>query len=323
MRRLAPPLVACTVSAAWFAISVPARGQTAEESARAEKLFTEAMALVDKQDFASACPKLEESQRLDPALGTEFNLALCDEKIGKLAAAWRHQSSVVKLAHATGKKGREDAARERLAALAPHVPHLVVATSQPGVVVKVDGEIVDSEAFAFYAVDAGPHTVEASAPGKQPWSQSVAVPDTPADGAGPAVPVQVPLLVALAAKTVTVEKETTNVKRIAAWAIGGLGLAGIATAGVTGVLILNAKSTAQSDCTPVCATQSGRDAVSTGKTLLPINTVAWIVGGVGLGAGVTLFFLSKPTSPSRPQTGLTLVPTVGPDAGGLSVAGRF
>jgi hypothetical protein len=300
----------------------PARAsaQSADDSARAERLFTEAMGLIDKGQFSDACPRLEESQRLDPALGTEFNLAVCDEKIGKLAAAFRHQTAVLKLAHATGKKGREDAAREHLEALTPHVAHLVLATPQSDVVVKVDGEIVDRDGFAFIPVESGGHAILATAPSMQPWSSDVTVPPSDPAAAGPEIRVDIPVLRPLEARTITVEKETTNTKRVAAWIAGGLGVAGLGTAIVTGVMILSAKSTAQGDCTPQCRDQSGRDAVNTGNSLLPINSVAWGVTAVGLGAGATLFYLSLKKTPAATAA---IGPTFGPDGGGVTLRGAF
>jgi hypothetical protein len=58
--------------------------QTAADTDRAERLFAEASALVAAGKYAEACPRFEESERLDGALGTHYNLALCFEKIGKL-----------------------------------------------------------------------------------------------------------------------------------------------------------------------------------------------------------------------------------------------
>ena len=54
---------------------------------RADALFREGRALMKKGDYATACPKLEESYRLDPAAGTGINLGDCFEKQGKVASA--------------------------------------------------------------------------------------------------------------------------------------------------------------------------------------------------------------------------------------------
>ncbi len=309
-------------------IAGDARAQSADESARAERLFTEAMGLIESGNYAEACPKLEASERMDPALGTQFNLALCEEKIGRYARAWRNFTAVEKLAHASGKRGREEAARDRLAELRPRVPHLVIATVERDVTVRLDGEVIERDLFGFVAVEGGTHTLEAIAAAKQRWSQTLSVEEA-TDGRGTAISIAIPALksapIVTRDRVVTreVTKETASGKRTAAYVLGGVGLVGVATGILTGVLVASAKSTAEASCTPTCADQSGRDAVSTGKALLPVNTAAWAAGAIGLGAGGVLWFLSRRAAPATPAPRASVSPLIEQGAGGLVLRGAF
>src|SRR4051812_4594743 len=103
-----------------------ARAQAAADPAAAQALFDEAMALMKADKFAEACPKLEASLRLDPAMGTEFNLAGCLERQGQLAKAWAHFVNVADAARAAKQHEREKGARQRAQALEPRLPRLTV-----------------------------------------------------------------------------------------------------------------------------------------------------------------------------------------------------
>jgi hypothetical protein len=264
-------------------VAMPARADSAAETERAEQLFREATSLVEKGDYAAACPKLAESQRLDPALGTQYNLALCYEKLGRLGSAWRNLRSVVRLARASGKKGREEIAQRMMNELQPRVPHIVVVTHEP-VTIAVDGERIESDDHAFVAVDAGEHVIEATAPARAPWNERTKVTLESR--------VEVPALKKIeGARIVTVEGG--NGRRTLGFALGAAGLVGIGTAAVTGILILHDKSVADEKCTPGCVDEEGRDAVSRGETLVPINYVAWGVALAGLGAGTYFVMTGK------------------------------
>src|SRR5262245_37563455 len=70
--RRAPPLRASAVNL---------------DAAAAEALFREGRQLMDSGAIAQACVKFEESLRLDPALGTMLNLAVCEERAGNTKRA--------------------------------------------------------------------------------------------------------------------------------------------------------------------------------------------------------------------------------------------
>ena len=78
------------VGIVFFARSATAQSSPSDASVAAEALFSAGRADVERGDYASACPKFADSQRLDPAPGTLINLADCEEHVGQLARAWQH-----------------------------------------------------------------------------------------------------------------------------------------------------------------------------------------------------------------------------------------
>jgi hypothetical protein len=103
------------------------------------------------------------------------------------------------------------------------------------------------------------------------------------------------------------------------WVTGGIGVAGIGTGVITGIMLANAKSTVEANCNEkICTNQQGIDAASSGQTLLVVNTAAWIVGAAGVGLGA-YFLLSS--SPGRPAA--AVVPVVSAEGAALSCVGRF
>src|SRR5688572_1601938 len=102
--------------------SAPIAAQT--DKAAAEALFREGMKLSKQGNHAQACPKLEESQRLEPSLGVQYYLADCFEKIGRTASAWANFVEVANKARLSGETAKEQTARKRAEELEPKLSRL-------------------------------------------------------------------------------------------------------------------------------------------------------------------------------------------------------
>lgn len=139
----------------------------------AQSLFEDGRRLMAAGDFESACPKLAESQTLDPSGGTLLNLAVCHEKQGRLATAWSDYKEALSIARRDNRTDRFEVAREHLATLEPQLPSLTirVARAKPEQQVLLDGAAVRAAAWGTpIAVDPGPHRLESSAAGHAAWS---------------------------------------------------------------------------------------------------------------------------------------------------------
>ncbi|HWN71672.1 MAG TPA: hypothetical protein VNM90_28740 [Haliangium sp.] len=164
-----------TTSAACLVLASPrmavAQGSDAAARAAAEELFQAARALMAAGDFTAACPKLEASLALYPALGVRLNLARCYEQIARPASAWLQYREV---AERDGQTRRAEVARARVDALGPRLPRLVVQLASaepiPGLVVTRDGATMEPALFdTVIHVDPGEREIRATAPGHLPF----------------------------------------------------------------------------------------------------------------------------------------------------------
>jgi tetratricopeptide (TPR) repeat protein len=154
--------------------------QSSSDSATAQALFDGAKKLMKAGDYSDACPKLEESQRIDAHSGTALNLADCYERTGRLASAWSTFLEAATLAKASGNAARERVASERAAALVPRLSNLLIsaphASTTPELVITRDSEVVGAAQLGLpLPMDAGEHVIAARAPGRKPWQTRVTV----------------------------------------------------------------------------------------------------------------------------------------------------
>ena len=288
----------------------------AHDTAAAEAAFAEARALIRRGQYAEACPKLEASFTLDPALGTLLNLSDCFERTGRTASAWVRYREAAAMAVQQGHREREAIARGRIAALEPQLCRLVVRTSsRPNLEVTRDGVVVDRAAIGLpVPVDPGAHVVTADAPGATRFTTRVEVPPPAKDAPCALTAVEIPALLDGEQKGAIVsppaERATeapSGPPRPDTGAPSGWGTShtlalvaassGVIALGVGTVFILKAASTqsdADAKCTSAGCTPEGRTLMSDAGASADLATVSFIVGAALVATGAVLWL----TSPS-------------------------
>lgn len=332
---LAFALVAAVLLAPAAARAQKSRSDGAKERA-ASVLFYDGRALMQRGQFAAACAKFEESLRLDRGIGTEFNLADCNERIGKIATAWAGFESVAAATKARGQLERERTARVRAKALEPKLPRLVivVASPEPGMEVRLDGQLVERAQWGTAVpVDPGMRELAATAPGHTPYLRSVSavrgvtervqlpplsspratVPDPVASGPVSTTTVTFGELPAPA--------ERSTSQRTLGYVIGGAGIASLGVAGYFGLDSLAKADRAKGHCTGDLCDAEGvglrDDAIRSGRAA----TIATFVGGIAVTTGILLLVIAPTNEPKERSVAVT--PLVGAGAGGVVLQGSL
>jgi hypothetical protein len=308
------------------------------DASPADDAFKQGRELFKAGKYAEACVAFQESQRLDPSLGTQFNIAQCEEKTGKLASALRIYKD---LAQYDTNGTRKAAAADLADKLEPRVPKLQVQLSAKpaGIVVTVDGTACPACLTGTTPVDSGTITIVVKAPG---FKDATATATIALDAKVTAVPIKLEP----AAPTVTTTTTTTTTgarpivappqavttqadgpphsrrKTYAIVAVAGGG-AVLATGVVFGILargkwndakaVCGGSTTCPTDADTMRATALG-DAASSRAN---VSTALVLAGGAIAAAGVVLYVTSPKERP------VAISASVAPGTAGLTLAGSF
>jgi len=315
--------VACGLAASGWMAAAPGEAATKADEAAAQALFDEAKQLMASGQFAAACPRLEESQRIDGGVGTLLNLADCYEKTSRLVSAWSTFLDAASAAREAGQPAREQAARDRAAALAPRLPRIVVRVEPgarvPGLTVVRDGRRVGEAQFELpIPIDAGAYTFAASAPGRRPWLQRVVV-----DGEATLTTVAVPRLAedAPGAGEGAARSPSLGAQRGLALVAAGVGAAALAVGAGFAVAAKSESDAAdaacpRSACSDAAAVARSHDAARDGN----LATVSFAAAGVALAAGVVLWLTARPATEG---TGNRSTAQLGVGLGAVQVRGAW
>jgi len=281
----------------------------------AELLDADGTSLMQQHRYAEACPKLAQSDHLQPGTGVIMRLALCYEQSGKTASAWSTYREAAGRARRSNDDSLAQLATKHASALEPRLAKVTLRLSSGAspaqVEVRCDGVLLDGSVLGTpIPMDPGAHTVETSATGRQPFRKTFVVtqgdaPATVAIDIGPGHGTSPP-----SNPSTDEGGSSRSTQRTLALVAGGVGLAGVVVGSILGVAAISNWNQARSECTngtTGCSPDAlGRE--QTVRTDALWSTIAFSVGGAGLVGGALLWWTA---------------PSVDAHRIGLALGGRF
>lgn len=280
-----------------LSFSFAARAQPSA-AAVAQVLFEEGVALMEEHRLAEACPKLAESQRIDPGGGTLLNLGACWEGLGKFASAYATYNEAASAAVKDGRRDREEIARKKLVELRPKMSYVRVAVSGPreGVEITLDDTRIGSAALGVpLPVDPGPHVLAARASGFRAYERRFeALPP------GETTNLDVPALEPERREPSPPPREETRAKPRSSGShalvlpLGVLGGALVVLGGVSGGVAFAEKAASDAGCpTATTCSEGGAAAMDRAVGFAWGSTVALGVGAAALATAAVLYFSDR------------------------------
>jgi hypothetical protein len=319
-----------------------AQAQTKQELDAARKLFQEGMALSAANNCSAALTKYRAVANVKMTAQVAFNIAECEERLGKLVSALGNYRLAASQAQGD-PKAKDVASRvaDRIDALDARIPKLTIKRGKGAdvAVIELDGsELGAAQLSAATPVDPGPHTVVAKIGGKESSNDTVTI----AEKETKTFEVNIDLPVAkVEAPAVPIPPDPNSDKpppagrsKVPGAVVLGIGGVGVAL-GVTFMVLrggalsdLDAKCGGDTSCPPSAQSLSDKGRLYTG-----LAEGGFVLGAVGIVTGIVLLATSGPPKPAPSSAfvgappdarGVRLLTSApGASVGGLSLAGRF
>lgn len=349
LRRATIPALALALASGLSTPPVLAQSSAADKAA-AEALFDAGKKALADGHYPEACRKLEQSQALDPGIGTLLYLADCYERVGRTASAWATFRQAASEARAEGQSARARIGTDRADKLEPRLSKLTIEvsaedTSIEGFSLQRGKDKVERALFGVaIPVDPGQIDLQASAPGYKSWQETVAVgadaakvvvkvppleKEAVAPAPAPAPPPTaepVPPPAPTPAKVPAAPADTGSVgstQRTIGIAAGAAGLVGIGIGSFFGLKAMQKNHDAKDLCPQnQCTSPDGVTLTDDARSAATASNIAFGIGGALLVGGVVLYFTAPKTEPGGAAS-LRLAPAVGPSAAGMTAWGAF
>lgn len=301
------------------------------ETSRADALFQEGKQLLEQGKFLEACDKLAESDALDPAIGTLGLLAACHEQQGRTATAWREYGETAARAEAVGDE-RAAFARERVKALEPELPRLLVrlAKPHPNVMIYRNGiRLMPEDLGIVVPVDPGTYEIVVRWPDKPEFratliatsrkTAELEVPDPDRTSTRGLVHQDKPVI-----------PTAPSPQRIGAIVAGGVGLVGFGMSAAFAISAASKNSASipiEQSCGSAATCQKGKELREQAFAAATVANVGFGIGVVGAGTALVLALLpNRSPTLAREKTQaqhVQFVPWAGRDVAGAQFVGRF
>jgi serine/threonine-protein kinase len=299
--------------------------------------------------FSEACPKLEESERIDPAIGTLLYLGECYEKTGRTASAWATFREAASAAQAQGETERTRVAAARADRLQPSLSKLTLKvapeTAQLATLRVTRDHVPVAKALFGVAipVDPGKYRIVASADGYQSHeaeievsangdSKSLEIPVLAASTTAPIAAIAAEGATSVSAQTSQVpppdprsESGHGNGMRTAAYVTGALGVVGLGVGSYFGLRAISKNNEAKDHCPSgnVCDDQQGESLTDDAQSAAVVSNVAFAAGAALAVTGVVLYLTSAPKEKAASAARLRLHPLLSHNLAGIGFGGAF
>ncbi|NVB82278.1 MAG: tetratricopeptide repeat protein [Kofleriaceae bacterium] len=330
------------LSATLLSLALVAGVASANNKDKADALFKQGKKLMSEKRYADACEAFEKSNKLDPGIGTQLNIAKCYEEWGKIGRAFLAYQEAEAMAKAA-KDSREPKIHELVEGLDSQAPRLTIKlpkdTSTNGLTVTLDGDKVTKFGEPF-VIDPGPHTIEYSISGGAKKDRVVPV----ERGGDSEVTLDIPKggkpdVIAVVRHDVKADTKPDTKQEVQPpppgrnMRLGGIviGGAGVIAIGVSSIMTLSARGKYNDALDAHCGGMKTtcddegltltHDARSTANTA----TVIFIAGTAAVAGGVLLYLFAPhgDAAESEEKSARYIVPAVSPDGAGVVFGGNF